>query len=369
MIIGVDAGALSIEDKRLKVGVYRVNIALLRALSKLDSKNTYKLYSFLPLEKSLLKELGNNFENVVVTPKKGWFSIWLPIELKKHPVDIFLGFSQSLPRLSSKTKSLMFIYDLTFEQNSKWFPKSYKKLSANSRRGVKAADQLITMSKDTKREIVSLYSTNPAKITVIPAGFADLFPKSVNKKANLTIKKYGVRKPFLLFVGTLKPSKNIPNIIKAFSLFTKNYQSYQLILAGSDYWLDPDIEKTIKESNMSDKIKLLGFVSDTELTALYSQAEIFVSPSYNEGFGLTHLEAAFFGLPVIASKSGATKEVLQKGALYVDPWNPSGITLGIEKLIENKKQREEVIKNASQRIQLYSWEKSAQKLLNIIRNI
>ena len=97
MNIGVDAGALSISDERLKLGVYWVNVNLLRELRKIDTKNTYFLYSFAPIDRKLMVDLGPRMINRVLTPQRGWFSLRLPLELAVHPVDVFLGLSQGIP--------------------------------------------------------------------------------------------------------------------------------------------------------------------------------------------------------------------------------------------------------------------------------
>ena len=94
MIIGVDAGALSVRDDRLRVGVYRVTVNLLRELGKIDQKNDYRLYTFLPIPPAQMKEFGPRMKNVVVRPVIGWSMIQIPIELRRHPVDVFLGLSQ-----------------------------------------------------------------------------------------------------------------------------------------------------------------------------------------------------------------------------------------------------------------------------------
>ena len=97
MTIGVDGGALSIADDRLKVGVYRVTFNLLRELGKLDVRNDYRIYSFLPIDRGAMDAFGTRIKNVVLAPSIGWATVRLPLELKLHPVDVYLGLSQSVP--------------------------------------------------------------------------------------------------------------------------------------------------------------------------------------------------------------------------------------------------------------------------------
>src|SRR3990172_323750 len=97
MTIGIDAGALAVRDERLKVGVYQITLHLLEELSRIDTANEYRLYSFLPLENNILSKFGKNMRNVVITPATGWMTWRLPLELLLRPVDVFLGPPQSIP--------------------------------------------------------------------------------------------------------------------------------------------------------------------------------------------------------------------------------------------------------------------------------
>ncbi|HEX8965694.1 MAG TPA: glycosyltransferase, partial [Patescibacteria group bacterium] len=145
--IGVDAGCLGIQDKRLKVGVYQVAKNLLIELAKIDNKNQYLLYSFYPINKKLMRELGPQMQNIVVSPSRGWTKLWLPLRLFRDRPDIFIGLSQSLPQRipSNRYKTLLLMYDLAFEE----YPQSYRDYSRISKitsLAVMSADKIITIS-------------------------------------------------------------------------------------------------------------------------------------------------------------------------------------------------------------------------------
>src|SRR5690348_10387687 len=144
MIIGVDAGALSIRDERLRVGVWRVTFNLLAQLSKLDPKNEYRLYTFLPIDKEVMQALGANIKNVVIRPAIGWSKIGLPLELKRHPVNIFLGLSQMIPK--SSARNIGFIYDLGFIHYPQAYPGSLRKLKKQTEQVAERSDRIITIS-------------------------------------------------------------------------------------------------------------------------------------------------------------------------------------------------------------------------------
>lgn len=367
MIIGIDAGCLSVSDQRLKVGVYQMAYSLLLALFQLDQKNEYRLYSFSPIEKKLLQLWGKNVKNIIVKPEKGWLRLWLPLELKKKPVDLFLGLSQALPNLPKQTKGIVLIHDLTFEKNPEWFKNSYHKMSLNAKSAVKRADKVIAVSKATREDLINIYQVDKVKIKVIYEGLSQRLKRIAKNKALEQLRRKGINQPFLLYVGTYKPSKNIPNIISAFSLFNQKNKGFQLVLVGSDFWLDEEIEKRIKKENLGSLVVNLGFISDEILSLCYSSAFCFISPSFNEGFGLTFLEAAHFNLPLIASNRGSIREIFKSGAFYADPHSPENICQIIETILQRPilvKKKTAVAKNQSKK---FSFKTAAKQLLILIK--
>lgn len=362
MNIAVDAGSLGVDTIKLKVGVYFMTLNWLSHLALADKKNTYRLYSFNPIEQDILDRFGNNQHNIVL-PRLAWHTIWLPLDVRVNTPDIFLGFSQSLPKLLSKTKSIVFIYDLTFEKHPEWFKNTYMKMSSNTKYAVRNASHIVASSNATKKDLIDIYSVDKDKISVIYGGYDNRFSKIPVKPASLNIKT-----PFFLFVGTLKQSKNIPIIIEAFSIFSKMHKNYNLVVVGSDLWIDPEIKKTIEKFNLGKKVKRMGYVSDEVLSALYKKTECFVSPSVNEGFGLTFLEAAYHNIPIIASKRGSIPEVLGNNAVYVDPDSATDISNAFVKILD--KGLSKAVSNKARRyIDRFSWQNSTQKLLKLINQI
>ncbi|MBI2029100.1 glycosyltransferase family 4 protein [Candidatus Gottesmanbacteria bacterium] len=365
MKIGVDAGCLGIPDERLKVGVYQMAVGLLRALGKIDKKNNYILYSFIPINKYLLKSFGNNFYNKVIKPSFLWSSIWLPLAVNLDNLDVFIGLSQNLPMLSQSTKSFVIVHDLTFEKYPSFFPDSYNQLHRITQYSIKSADKVIAVSNATKTDIVKYYPNAINKTQVIYSGFEDRFnAKGVNISKELL--KMRINKPFFLFVGTYKQSKNIPNLIKAFTLFSSKDNKYNLVIVGSNFWMDKSILKAIDESSYKKRIKMLGFVSDKDLHTLYKSAAAFVSPAFNEGFGLTYLEAALFKLPIIASKTGSIFEIFQNSVLYSQPSNIKSIASAMDKIAKDKILRKKLAGSAYIKSKSFRWEKSARELLKVI---
>ncbi len=369
MNIAVDAGALGVTDDRLKVGVYNFALNLLANLSKYDRENKYLLYSFDKIPADVLKKFGTNFINIILRPRKGWFNIRLSLEFLIHKPDLFLGLSQALP-FYHPMKSIIYVHDLAFELYPQFYKDSYNRLSRQTKFATKYAQKLVAVSNATKNDLVKLYKINPDKIEVIYHRI-DLNSSTIRGVHSATSEvSLSITKAYFLFVGSYKPIKNIPNIIKAFKHFLQEIKKpYKLILAGSDYWMDDKIQMTIKELKLEKLIKLVGFVKDEDLPGLYRGATAFVSPSHYEGFGMPLLEAMASGTPVITSDRGSIPEVVGDSAIIVDPGNVHEIKKAMLTISTNEKLRSQLIKKGLRQAQKFSWEKSANELLKLINTI
>ena len=355
LVIGVDAGCLGVKDVRLKVGVYTVALNALVQLAKIDKKNTYCLYSFKKIDRSTLKRFGKNFHNVVVTPTKGWASIWLPLKIRKDNLDIFLGLNQFLPRLEVDIYKIGFIYDLAFFEYPEFYPGSLKKLQNITESLARRADTIVTVSEAVKNDIQRRYSID-APITVLHPGVI-----------TNTVKKN--RKNQFLFVGALKRGKNVPNIIKAFDQFHKtSNNNFELVIVGGDKWLDPSIDKAMSQISLETKkkIQFKGFVSEKELSDLYNTSYAFVSPSFYEGFGLTHVEAMSHSLPIIAARAGSQEEIVGNAGIFVNPHSSKSICEAMHALATDKVKYKELSLAAREISKIYNWNAFGNGLYEII---
>lgn len=366
MKIGVDAGCLGITDERLKVGVYTVVKNMLLELSKLDKKNQYYLYSFYPIEKSLLKKLNNNMKNVVVRPAVGWLKIALPLRLLFDNVGIFLGANQAMPIKfpGSSYKTVGIFYDIAFEKypDAYSYAASVDKHKKNSFQLAKNAEKIIAISHSTKKDIENIYHVNAQKISVAYPGIQTLHSVNVYKHNN----------PYFLFVGAFKKSKNIPLLLQSFVRFLKDTKAnYDLLLVGGDKWRDPEIENTLNTVSESfrKRIHFLQFVSTQELSALYKGAYAFVSPSLHEGFGLPFLEAQSVGVPVIGSDRGSLPEVIGKSAILINPKNSNMLAGAFRKITSNKNLYKKLSFAGRKNAKKYSWKLFAKEVQSAIESL
>jgi len=359
MKIGVDVGALSITDDRLKLGVYWINVNLLRELARIDTRNTYNLYSFSPVDSPILRELAPSMQNIVLKPQKGWFSLRLPLEMFIHPVDVFLGLSQGIP--PSHSRNIGFIYDLGFLHNPHAYPGSKKKLEELTETVIQRSNTIVTISQIVKDDLVNRYYVDPNKIVVAYPGVDEIFTP--------VGKMFRSKTPYFLFVGALKPGKNVPTILKTFARFLEaTKKNYYLHLVGSDYWKDSQIDDVIHQLKLENKVQRHGYIADQELAQLYRGATAFVSPSLYEGFCLPAVEAMACGCPVIGSTAGAFPEVVGENGILVSPTDTDALASAMTTLANDSKARKMYSERGIQQSKRYSWEKFAKQVYEIIKS-
>lgn len=356
MIIGVDAGMLAVTDERLKVGVWRVAVNLLRELAKLDRSIQYRLYSFTPITNDLLQLFGPQMENRVLTPSAGWFSLRVPLELRLHPVDVFLGLGQALP--PGKQKNIGFIYDVGFLYHPQAYPDAYARLARQTEQLAGRADQVVAISRSVKKDVMKFYAVPAQHITVAYPGVDSRF-KPIGRR-------YIGKHPYFLFVGALKRGKNIPVLLEAFALFLKkNKKIYDLLLVGGDYWLDPEIEKTIKRLGIGERVQLVGFISDREIPAYYRGALAYVAPSLVEGFCLPAVEAMACDCPVIVSDIPVMREIAGRAALFTSSYNKKSLAAALEQIV-NEKVRQRLVALGLAQATKFSWKIFAREVFSYI---
>lgn len=366
MTIGVDAGCLGGSDQLVQTGVYQVAKNLLIKLGEIDKRNDYVLYSFSPIKNESMKMFGQRMKNYVIRPQKGWSLAWLPLRVFLDKPSVYLALSQSMPWTLTlyNSKTIGIIHDIAYEKFPDYYVSSLKKLRSRTKYLVKNADILLAVSESTKLDVMSIYNAASKNIVVSYPG--------VSNKYFINTKKYKNKSPYFLFVGSLKKIKNVPFILTGFSEFIQKAKvEVDLILAGSNKWLDDNIQKTMSEfpDSVKKHILFLDYVADDKLPLLYKGALGFVSPSLYEGFGLTILEAMASGCPVIASTAGSSPEIVGDGVeILVDPNNVKELSSVFEKIVFDSDWRKLAIEKGKQRAKLFTWERFANQVLQQINS-
>ncbi len=238
---------------------------------------------------------------------------------------------------------------------------NYKKQAAGA--------HIIADSEFTKRDLISTLGLRAEKITVVYPGIeANLRRLSAND-AGLQIfrLKYGLTKPYILYLGTLEPRKNVTAAILAFNLVKKEpkFKDLKLVLAGRPGWLYKDILKTIAVSPYKADIVRLGPVENSEKVFLYNGASVFIYPSFFEGFGFPPLEAQACGVPVVISDRTSFAETIGESGIRVNPWRVNELAQAIDSLIKNSETKEKFRLRGDKNAARFSWKNTALELLRI----
>jgi len=261
------------------------------------------------------------------------------------------------------------VHDVSFSEHPEFFalPRA-RQLQWTVRRTVRRAARILTGSEFSRQAIARTYGVNGEKVVVIPNAAAPMFrPLSREAAAAAVRARFGPPGPFLLTVGDLQPRKNQLGLIQAFAELVRTHPQlpHQLVLAGKATWFGPRVHKAAQASGVADRIHFTGFVTDQELLDLYNACELFVFPSFYEGFGLPVLEAMACGRAVACSNASALAEVVDAAAILFDPHSTGQMVRALRDLLLDAELRGRMERIGLQRAAHFSWRQTAQKTLEV----
>jgi glycosyltransferase involved in cell wall biosynthesis len=230
------------------------------------------------------------------------------------------------------------------------------------------ADGLIAISESTRSDAVRILGIPAAKIEVIYPGIEEPYFEATAGDARLMAAKYGLTKPYVLFVGTVEPRKNIDALLDGWTLLAPSLrEEFDLVAAGPAGWGDT---RTLKRLRAGDAgVKYLGYVPERDLPGITAGAMVFVYPSLYEGFGLPLGQAMAAGVPAITSNVSSMPEVVGDAGLLVDPRSPAEIRAAMERLLESRDLRDALASRARSLARRYRWEVCARQSLDYFRKL
>jgi len=334
---------------------------MLKSLSKIDRENEYFLIGFSP---SSLPPLGKNFNFVRTKAKKYSISehIKIPILLREIKCDIFHSPHYVVP-FFYKGLTTATIHDVIHLLFPSYLPLKILRYYAYFQimRTLKVSKIAFTVSFSSKKDIIRFFPWAEKKIEVIYNGVDERFFERA--KAEICEKYKKELGNYILYVGNIKPHKNIGILLKGI----RKLKGVKLVIAGSSP--DNNILERIEREGLEGKVVFMGFLPFEELSALYESSQVFVFPSFYEGFGLPPLEAMAKGVPVVSSSAPSMPEILKNGAVYFDPDSEDSLIEAIVSVMENKDLRERITMEGRNVAQSYKWSDSATKILNCWRII
>jgi glycosyltransferase involved in cell wall biosynthesis len=338
----------------------------IEALLKYFPKNEYFAYS----PKLGIRNWGLGIRLVMPKNRIFWRSLFIKNDLQRDSIQIYHGLSNELPfgKMPSGIKTVVTIHDLIFERYPKLYPFFDRIIyKIKFRKACQNANAIVAVSEQTKRDIIDFYGINPEKIQVIYQDCDAAFQEKQSSEQIENVKaKYQIKKKYILSVGTIIERKNQASLVAAFHKLSLS--NYELILVGGHSKYQDDIEKYIKENNVKN-VKILNKVPFQDLPAIYQGSELFVYPSFFEGFGIPVVEALHSGVPVVAATGSCLEEAGGEGALYANPLDMNDLADKILQILVNKDLREQLIEAGEKHVKQFSAERVAKKLEDLYESI
>lgn len=358
-----------------RTGVEEYLYHLLWNLPTIDGFKEHQFFLFTP---SAIEGLPKEFPiKILKWPfKKFWTLIRLSWEMRKKEYDVLFVPVHTFPIIHPRL--IVTIQGLEFEKLPKMYPFLKRKfLRWITKRNVKKAEKIIVPSQNTKNDLIKFYHTNPDKIFVVHHGVGNPEVAFDATQAAFDAVKTNEFGQYILYLGRGDQRKNINGLIKAFRILKHDHPPrvdsrvkagqipHKLVLVG------PNIGYRITRDLRQDVI-CTGYVDDSRKWQLLKNADVFVFPSFYEGFGIPILEAQKVGTPVVCSSTSSMPEVVfnpsnqEPSALMVNPYKPAEIAEAIHKIIRNQSFSDELVKRGYENVQRFSWPKCAKETLEVI---
>lgn len=376
--IGIDASRTIPPRERSGIGTYAQT--LIEGLSRVDTTNQYVLYP--GFGDFLHPEYGPTCDLVV--PRRDNFKKYSgPLPAFSHnrlgplprtqneTVDVVHSTAFSSPDVSP-AKLVVTVFDLTYRLFPGFhLPSNVTFCEAQMQVATKQAVCFISISEQTKQDLMSCYAVDEARIRVIPLAVSSRFGPAIPEAAvQAVLRKYRLPTNFIFSLGSLEPRKNTTALLRAYARLKLEEQSdHPLVIAGCAGWLNSNVRSVVEDLKLGSQVKFLGYVDECDLPALYRAASLFVYPSLYEGFGLPVLEAMSCGVPVVISNSSSLPEVAGDAALYFDPHCVEEFTEQMTRLLSDETLQEEYRQRSLSRSQHFSMERMAMQTLQIYEEV
>jgi glycosyltransferase involved in cell wall biosynthesis len=343
---------------------------LIEALAEIDTANRYTLYV---TKREAVERFAARWPHVSVrltlphTPLLR-IPLTLSAELRRRPVDL-LHVQYTSPPLAP-CAVVATIHDLSFEHLPETFKRrSRAQLRLTVRRTARQASAVIAPSEFSRRDLVETYHLPAERVSVTPLAAAPHFAPVKDEGERQRVRElYRIRPDYILAVGAIQPRKNLVRLVEAYAdLRHRRPQAKlpQLVLVGKRGWLYRETLNAARRHSLDGDIHFAGYVPESDLPALYTDALCFVYPSYFEGFGLPPLEAMQCGAPVIAGNRTSLPEVVGEAGLLVDPFDREAIAFGLSRLIDDRGLREELRARGLERSRSFNWRETARLTLEV----
>lgn len=358
-----------------RTGVQRAAFNLLRTLVEIDRENEYVIFTGAG-------QMGRpewDFPNVTIVESDlrakesvhnhVWEQFWLPVLARRYKVDLLHSPANVAPLFYSGP-SVVNIHDLCFVVNPQWYSYAFRTVyNFIIPRLARRASRVITCSNNSKNDLLHFCKLQADKVSLVYWAVDDIFlggGSEDNSPALPAIKEIG---PYILYVGSLEPRKNINTLIDAFVSMRRSHPGLRpkLVLIGGESPLFADVRLKVRE--YAEDIVFKGFVDDQTLKAYYANASLVAYPSLYEGFGLPPLEAMASGTPVVTSDSSSLPEVVGDAAYKIDPRSIDQLAIAMADVLLRPEIRERLVTAGRSQVKQFNWYRVARNTLAVYHEV
>ena len=353
------------------IGTYIRN--LLRHLARIDRDTEYVLLC-AGGDLGIAEALGPNFRTVLEPSANYSFreQVHVPWVLLRERPDVFHAPHYVLPA-AVRCRSVVTIHDCIHLMFPQYLPNraAYAYARTTMWNAARKATRILTVSQASKDDILRFFAVPPGKIEVVYNAIDDWFwtPPDPADVARVR-ERYQLDQRFVLYVGNIKPHKNLVRLIEAYDLLRRRgFDDVKLLIIGDEISKLPALRRAVHTHKLHKHVRFLGYLPDETLSILYRLASLFVFPSLYEGFGLPPLEAMACGTPVVTSNVSSLPEVTGDAAVLVDPYDVESITAGMQRVLDNPGLSQELREKGVARSRDFSWERSVERTRRVYEEV
>jgi glycosyltransferase involved in cell wall biosynthesis len=359
MRVGIEARILS---HPRRTGIERPLLGLLQGLREIPDPPEILLYT--RGEHASPLDLPPCARWRALNARFGWLTIALPLAARRDRCDVIYFPYPILPPYRP-IPTVAMIHDLGFVRFPEHYPADMlRNLVGPMRSAATRATHLVAVSESTKRDLVELFGITADKISVVYHGVGAEFAPLPDAREKVRA-RIGIERPYVLFVGTVQPRKNLPRVIEAFARVVREQGIlHELVIAGQKGWLPEESMNAPQKFGVEHRVRFVDYVPEEMLPALYTAADALAFPSLYEGFGLPVLEAMACGVPVLTSKTSSLPEVAGDAALLVEPTSAEDIAQGLSRILSDESLRIALRDKGLARARSFTWANSARALIS-----
>lgn len=291
-------------------------------------------------------------------------------EARRRRLDLVHDPTGTAPLMLTNARRVVTIHDV--------IPYIYPKTSSRLDRliyrlwlplAVRHLDAVITDSECSRRDILTHLPVHPDKVTVVPIAASPRYRPLDRTQTAPVLARLGLTVPYILYVGSVEPRKNVSRLLEAFARLRADAPGYRLVIVGAGRWKTTPIFKTVARLGLEPYVSFTGYVAEEDLPALYAGAALFVFPSLYEGFGLPVLEAMACGTPVVTSNVSSLPEVAGDAALPVNPFDVETIADAMRRVLADPALAAHLRERGLARARQFSWERTARETLAVYERV